>query len=115
MGWRDEGAASPPEKCLSGQCLCRPACAAQMARAEAFLASLRVPRAPSLQLVEPVRGHVWLCAACRTPQPGSGSHCGYRIILVESKGLVQDATGHVIKATAAQPMAYFRVPTKGGP
>jgi hypothetical protein len=60
------------------------------------------------------KGHLWLCPACGQAwqeKPASGAHCGYVVVLVETKGLVRGPSGRVTEATAAQiPNLYRKAP-----
>ena len=109
MGWRDEALKrGNPEVCVNGKCTCHPLCEAQLARVNEFLTHNRVPpKTLPIQLPTVVKGHKWLCAACSNEQPGPGAHCGYRIILVEEKGLEYDSHGRIVKATAAQQLSLY--------
>lgn len=103
-------------KCLTGGCTCVPACDPQAERVQAFLTSNRERQSSGVdRLSDETRtapkGHVWLCAACATVQPAPGTHCGYRIILVEAKRLDKTPSGRVTAATSAQiPSLYRKAP-----
>ena len=114
--------ASP--KCAAGGCQCVPACPPQLARVQAYLDDLTNPRTKSFLAAlhvpadtlpvtvaqPPPKGHAWLCAACQQLQAGPGAHCGYRVLLVETKDMTRDAGGRVTRATMAQIPGHYRAP-----